>query len=142
MANLRIGLVLSPEGGALKTMLTPFKMGMGGNISDGSMYWSWISIEDLLSAVLFILNNRSLKGAVNLVSTEPVRNKDFTKILGKVLSRPTVLPVPAFLIKLLLGEFGEEALLASTRVLPKKLTDAGFEFDNTDLENTLSKMLI
>ena len=82
------------------------------------------------------MNNKSLKGAVNIVSPEPVRNKEFTKTLGKVLSRPTILPVPAFIIKILLGEFGEEALLASTRVIPKKLTDAGFEFKYSDLEKS------
>ena len=141
VVNLRIGLVLSPEGGALNKMLTPFRLGLGGNISDGNMYWSWISLEDLLSSVNFILNNKSIKGAVNLVSTNPVRNKEFTKILGKVLSRPTVLPVPGFIIKNLLGEFGKEALLASARVIPKKLIDSGFNFSDTNLEITLKEMI-
>ena len=141
VVNLRIGLVLSKNGGALEKMLTPFRFGLGGNIGNGNMYWSWISLNDLLSAVLFILNNRSIKGAVNMVSEHPLRNKEFTKILGKVLSRPTVLPVPTFLIKTLLGEFGDEALLASTRVIPKKLIDAGFNFKDSDLEKTLTGML-
>jgi len=141
VVNLRIGLVLSGKGGALKKMLTPFRFGLGGNISDGNMYWSWISIDDLLSAVLFILNNKSVKGAVNLVSTSPIRNKEFTKTLGRVLSRPTFLPVPAIIIKTILGEFGNEALLSSTRVIPKKLLDSGFSFLHTDLERTLKEII-
>lgn len=141
VVNLRIGLVLSKDGGALKKMITPFRFGLGGNIADGNMYWSWITLDDLMSAVLFIINNKSIKGAVNMVSEKPLKNKEFTKILGKVLSRPTVLPVPSFIIKTLLGEFGDEALLASTRVVPKKLTDAGFKFGDKDLEKTLSDML-
>jgi len=141
VVNLRIGLVLSAKGGALKKMLTPFRLCLGGNISDGNMYWSWISIDDLLSSVYFILNKNSLKGAVNIVSNNPLKNKEFTKILGKVLSRPTVFPIPAFIIKNILGEFGNEALLASTRVIPKKLIDAGYKFSHTDLESTLKEII-
>ncbi len=139
--NLRIGLVLSGKGGALKKMLTPFKLGLGGNISDGNMYLSWISIDDLLSSVLYIINTKSIKGAVNIVSTKPVKNKEFTKVLGRVLSRPTLIPIPAILIKTFLGEFGKEALLASTRVIPKKLSDSGFTFLNTDLKSTLEELI-
>ena len=139
--NFRIGLVLSEKGGALKKMLTPFRFGLGGNISDGNMYWSWISLDDLLSAVLFILNKKTIKGAVNIVSPKPVKNKEFTKVLGNVLSRPTVIPVPRFIINTFLGEFGDEALLASTRVIPKKLTDAGFSFKDKDLHDVLLDMV-
>ena len=141
VVNMRIGLVLSAKGGALPKMLTPFRLCLGGNISDGNLYWSWISLDDLLSSVYYILNNKSLKGAVNIVSTNPLKNKEFTKILGSVLSRPTVFPVPAIIIKLLLGEFGNEALLASTRVIPKKLSDSGFSFLHTDLETTLKEII-
>lgn len=141
VVNLRIGLVLSGNGGALKKMIRLFRLGLGGNIADGSMYWSWISLDDLVSSVLFILNNKVIDGPVNIVSNNSLKNKDFTKILGKVLSRPTILPVPAIIIKKLLGEFGEETLLASTRVIPQKLIDSGFEFLHTDLEKTLKDIL-
>lgn len=141
VVNLRIGLVLSEKGGALTKMLTPFRMGVGGNIGDGEMYWSWISLQDLLSAVLFIIKNNKIEGPVNIVSTNSLKNKEFTKILGKVLSRPTLLPVPSFFIKTILGEFGREALLASTRVVPEKLLNSGFEFTHTDLQSTLYEIL-
>jgi len=141
VVNLRIGLVLSGNGGALKKMIRPFRLGLGGNIADGSMYWSWISLDDLVSSVLFILNDKTIEGPVNIVSNNSLKNKDFTKILGKVLSRPTILPVPAILIKTFLGEFGNEALLASTRVIPRKLLDSGFSFLHTDLESTLKEII-
>lgn len=131
--SLRIGLVLSKKGGALKQMLVPFKMGFGGNIGDGNQYWSWITIYDLVRSIDFIITNDSIVGPVNLVSPEPIKNKDFSKTLGKVLNRPAILPVPAFAIKSIFGEMGREALLAGSRVLPKKLLDNGFKFSHTDL---------
>jgi len=141
VVNIRIGLVLSKEGGALSKMLTPFKLGLGGKIADGNMYWSWIALDDILSSIEFILKNDSIKGAVNLVSKNPLKNNEFTHILGSVINRPTFLPVPKLFIEYLLGDMGRELLLASTRVVPKKLLESGYTFKYTELKNTLEDLL-
>jgi len=141
VVNIRIGLVLSKDGGALSKMLTPFKLGLGGKIADGKMYWSWIALDDILASIEFILRNDNIKGAVNLVSTNPLKNNEFTHILGNVINRPTFLPVPKLFIEYLLGDMGREALLASTRVVPKKLLDNGYKFKYTDLKKTLKYLL-
>lgn len=124
---LRIGIVLSREGGALRKMLTPFKMGLGGVIGTGRQYMSWIAIDDLVRIVDYALSH-PLHGAVNAVSPSPVTNREFTKTLGAVLHRPTVLPLPAFAVNLLLGEMGQELLLSSQRVLPDRLQQSGYVF--------------
>jgi len=141
VVNIRIGLVLSKDGGALSKMLTPFKLGLGGKIADGKMYWSWIALDDILASIEFILRNDNIKGAVNLVSTNPLKNNEFTHILGNVINRPTFLPVPKLFIEYLLGDMGREALLASTRVVPKKLLDNGYKFKYTELKKTLKYLL-
>jgi len=141
VVNIRIGLVLSKEGGALSKMLTPFKLGLGGKIADGNMYWSWIALDDILSSIEFILKNDSIKGAVNLVSKNPLKNNEFTHILGSVINRPTFLPVPKLFIEYLLGDMGRELLLASTRVVPTKLLESGYTFKYTELKNTLEDLL-
>lgn len=141
VVNLRFGLVLSKSGGALSKMLTPFKLGIGGRIGDGNMYWSWISINDLLSAIEYIIEHNDIQGPVNMVSPNPVKNYEFTKILGDVLSRPTLISLPRFVIETLLGEMGREALLASTRVVPKKLHEHGFKFRNKELKSTFEEIL-
>jgi uncharacterized protein (TIGR01777 family) len=138
---LRIGVVLAKDGGALEKMLTPFKFGVGGTVGSGKQWMSWIALEDLIRIVHFALENENLKGAINAVAPNPVTNEEFTDTLGKVLHRPTVLPVPEFAIKLLFGEMGETLLLQGTRVLPKKLTDNNFEFQFTDLENAMKNAL-
>jgi len=102
---------------------------------------SWIALDDLIKIVLFVLENENLRGAVNAVAPNPVTNREFTETLGKVLHRPTVLPVPAFAIKLLFGEMGETLLLQGTRVLPKKLADANFDFQFTNLEEAMKDVL-
>ena len=139
--NLRIGVVLSTEGGALKEMLTPFKLGSGGVLGSGRQYFSWIALEDLLRAIQFVLSNDSLAGPVNLVSPNPVTNREFTKTLGRVLSRPTVLPMPAFAARLVFGEMAEALLLASTRVIPVKLQNAGFTYHYPEIEPALRAIL-
>jgi uncharacterized protein (TIGR01777 family) len=138
---LRIGVVLAKDGGALEKMLTPFKFGVGGTIGSGRQWMSWIAIDDLINIIHFALENESLRGAVNTVAPNPVTNQEFTETLGKVLHRPTVLPVPEFAIKLLFGEMGETLLLQGTRVLPKKLVDNGFEFEFANLETAMKDVL-
>ena len=138
---LRIGVVLAKDGGALEKMLTPFKFGVGGTIGSGKQYMSWIALDDLIKMIHFVLENESLRGAVNAVAPHAVTNAEFTKTLGKVLNRPTFLPVPEFAVKMLFGEMGETLLLESTRVMPKKLLDAGFEFEFPNLEAAMKHVL-
>jgi uncharacterized protein (TIGR01777 family) len=134
VANLRIGIVLSREGGALRKMLLPFKLGAGGVIGGGSQWWSWIALDDLVRAMLFVLTNESLQGPVNGTAPYPVTNREFTKTLGKVLARPTIFPMPAFAARLALGEMANGLLLASARVLPRRLKESGFKFQFSELE--------
>lgn len=137
----RIGVVLSKDGGALEKMLTPFKFGVGGTIGSGEQWMSWIAIDDLIRIFHFVIEDENLKGAVNAAAPNPVRNEEFTDTLGKVLSRPTILPVPAFGIKLLFGEMGEKLLLEGCRVIPQKLLDAEFEFEYPNLKEALRHVL-
>jgi len=138
---LRIGVVLAKDGGALEKMLTPFKFGVGGTIGSGKQYMSWIALDDLVKMIHFALENKTLSGAVNAVAPNAVTNAEFTKTLGKVLSRPTFLPVPEFAIKTLFGEMGETLLLEGARVCPQKLLDAKFNFDFPNLEDAMKHAL-
>ncbi len=140
-ANLRVGVVLSPTGGALKKMLAPFKLGGGGILGNGRQYFSWITLDDVVRAIQFVVESDSLAGPVNLVTPYPVTNREFTKTLGRVLSRPTVLPMPAFAARLLFGEMADAALLASSRVVPSSLTNAGFSYLYPQLEPALRHLL-
>jgi hypothetical protein len=139
--NLRTGIVLSTHGGALKQMLLPFRLGLGGKVGSGGQWWSWIHIEDFVAAFQHIVDNISMIGPVNMTAPNPVTSAEFTKTLAKTLKRPAVLPLPAFAAKLALGEFAEEGLLASARVQSKKLTEAGFKFAFPDLEAALKNLL-
>ena len=141
VANIRFGMVLSSKGGALKKMLLPFKIGLGGVIGNGQQYISWITINDVVGIVNYIIKNEDLQGPINVVSPNPVTNYNFTKILGEKLNRPTLFPLPAFLAKILLGEMAKELLLSSTKVTPRKLQKSGYIFKNTTLENAFEKML-
>jgi uncharacterized protein (TIGR01777 family) len=142
LVYLRTGIVLSKNGGALAKMLTPFKLGLGGRIGSGKQFMSWISLDDEVAAILFCLGNKNITGPVNLVSPHPVRNEEFTKTLGNVLSRPTLFPLPAFAAKLLLGQqMAEELLLASQRVLPNQLQMSGFSFQYPLLHDALQHEL-
>lgn len=134
---LRTGIVLSKDGGALATMLTPFKFGLGGVIGDGKQWMSWISLEDHIEAINFALENENIRGAVNSVSPHPVTNQEFTKVMGDVLYRPTFIPVPEFAVHLAFGEMGEALLLDSMKVMPKRLLDAGFKFKFPDLKKAI-----
>ncbi|HEY0429785.1 MAG TPA: TIGR01777 family oxidoreductase [Pyrinomonadaceae bacterium] len=137
----RIGIVLARNGGALKEMLTPFKFGVGGRIGSGKQWMSWIALEDLIRIIHFALENENIEGAINAVAPNPATNEEFTSTLGRVLHRPTILPVPEFAIKLMFGEMGETLLLQGQRVLPKRLQDAGFEFKFANLEDAMKEVL-
>lgn len=133
----RLGIVLSPDGGALGKMLPIFSLGAGGKIGSGRQWMSWISRTDTLRALEFLVTSESVEGAVNLTAPAPVTNAEFTSILGQALHRPTIAPVPEFAIKLLYGEMGEATVIEGQKVLPKKLLDAGFEFSHRTLEAAL-----
>ncbi|MXY84792.1 MAG: TIGR01777 family protein [Gemmatimonadetes bacterium] len=141
VVQARLGIVLSRRGGALAKMLLPFRLGMGGKIGDGQQYVSWISLEDAVAALVYAVENDALRGPVNLTAPQPVTNAELTRTLGRVLRRPTLLPLPAFAAKLVLGELAEEALLASQRVRPKRLLEAGFESAHPELEGALRHAL-
>ncbi len=136
--STRFGIILSDRGGALKPMLIPFRLGLGGKIGDGRQYMSWVTLDDVLSAIEFCQTHAEVSGPVSVSSPNPVTNAEFTKTLAKVLQRPAVLPLPAFLLRALPGNMGEEMLLASTRVLPRKLSELGFGFQHPSLEPALS----
>jgi uncharacterized protein (TIGR01777 family) len=139
--NLRFGPILAREGGMLAKLLTPFKMGMGGKVGSGKQYISWVAIDDAVAAIKLALTDESIRGPLNIVSPNPVTNEEFTKTLGHVLSRPTALAMPAFAVRLAFGEMADEMLLTSQRVIPKKLNDAGYEFQQPELEGALRKHL-
>ena len=140
-AFLRTGIVLSAEGGALKQMLPPFRMGLGGKIGSGRQWMSWIDLHDEIGAIRHILTNDSLRGPVNSVSPHPVTNAEFTKTLASVLSRPAIFPMPAFAARLVFGQMGDELLLGSQRVEPAKLLASGYAFQKPDLRLALSAIL-
>ena len=139
--NMRVGIVLSPKGSALGKMLPIFQLGGGGILGNGKQYMSWIAIDDLIGALYHAINTPSLSGPVNATAPSPATNSEFTKVLGKVLWRPTIAPVPGFGVKMLFGEMGETLLLGSTRVLPKALIDSGYQFLFPDLEGALRHVL-
>jgi uncharacterized protein len=141
VVNLRLGVVLSLRGGALAQMLTPFKLGVGGAIGSGRQYFSWITLDDLVSAIGFALRTAALSGPVNAVAPQPVTNREFTKTLGRVLGRPTVLPMPAFAARLAFGEMADEMLLSGVRVEPRVLLTSGFKFQFPELEPALRHLL-
>ena len=141
--QIRTGIVLSPKGGALGKMLTPFKMGVGGKIGNGQQWMSWIDVQDMIGAIHHIVKNELLQGPVNMVAPHPVTNAEFTKTLASGLSRPAIFPVPGFVVKLAFGEMGETVLLGSQRVEPAQLVASGYPFRFSDLrvslENTLKR---
>lgn len=141
VVNARFGIVLSASGGALAKMLLPFRLGLGGAIGSGKQYMSWVGIDDVVEMIQYLILNESIRGPVNLVSPNAVTNREFTETLGRAVHRPTVLPVPAFAARLLLGEMANELLLASTRVAPKKLIDSGYRFRHCRLGAALEHLL-
>jgi uncharacterized protein (TIGR01777 family) len=138
---MRTGIVLTAAGGALGKMLTPFKMGMGGKIGDGQQWMSWIDVQDMVGAIHHILKSDLLQGPVNMVAPKPVTNTEFTQTLASVLSRPAILPMPAFVVKLAFGEMGETVLLGSQRVEPAQLVTSGYPFRFSSLRTSLENIL-
>jgi uncharacterized protein (TIGR01777 family) len=138
---LRTGIVLGKGGGALRKMLLPFKMGLGGKIGNGKQWMSWIHLNDLVGIILYCMEHENLKGGVNGTSPYPVINKEFTNTLGKVLQRPTFLTMPGIAVKLLMGQMGEELLLSGKKILPTKVIEAGYKFQYPRLEEALVNVL-
>ncbi|MDF7798755.1 TIGR01777 family oxidoreductase [Pontiellaceae bacterium B1224] len=141
VVHIRTGIVLDAKGGALHKMLPPFKMGGGGILGNGKQYMSWISLADMVNAILFIISNPNIKGPVNLVSPKAVINYKFTKELGTALHRPTVIPLPSFAARILFGEMADALLLSSTRVEPVKLLENGYKFKHADIASALKDIL-
>ncbi len=141
VVHLRTGLVISPTGGLLPRILPLFRWGLGGPIGSGRQYMSWIAVEDLVGAILHLLTSEGVTGPVNIVAPHPVTNREFTRTLGRVISRPTPFPVPAFALRVLFGEMADEALLAGARVEPAKLRASGYTFQFPDLEPALRALL-
>ena len=139
--NTRFGIVLSAAGGALKKMLPPFRLGLGGNMGNGRQWMSWIDLQDAVRAILHILQTASLQGPVNLAGPNPVSNAEFSKTLASVLRRPAIFPMPAFAAHLLFGQMADELLLASQRVEPEKLLASGFAFQRPNLRQSLQALL-
>lgn len=141
VVSLRIGVVLSPRGGALALMLPAFKLGVAGKIGSGRQYMSWIALHDLVDVIHHALATESLQGPVNAVAPHSVTNAEFTKTLGRVLGRPTIVPMPAFAARLVFGEMANELLLASARVEPARLKATGYLFRTPDLAGALRQLL-
>ena len=140
VVNFRQGMVLAKEGGALARMLLPFKLGVGGRVGSGKQWWTWVAIDDVTAAYGFVLGHE-IDGVVNLAAPNPVTNAQFADALGKALGRPTILPTPAFAIRALFGEMGEDVLLCGRRALPARLIEAGFTFSAPTIETALSHVL-
>jgi uncharacterized protein (TIGR01777 family) len=141
VATMRIGMVLSGAGGALPALVRPFRLGLGGPLGNGRQYMSWIAIADLVGALTHAIDRDDLSGPINAVAPHTVTNTEFTRTLGRVLHRPTLLPTPAFALRLLLGEMADELLLASARAEPARLLASGFAFRYPTLEGALRQAL-
>ncbi len=139
VVTIRIGLVLGKEGGAMARMLPIFKLGAGGNLGNGKQWMPWIHVKDLARLFVFAAEHDTLSGPVNGSAPNPVRNRDFTRAVGRSVRRPTLFPAPAFALRLAVGEFAE-VLLASQRVLPRAAQDAGFEFRYSNIDAALAEL--
>jgi uncharacterized protein (TIGR01777 family) len=140
--NLRFGMVLAKDGGALAKLLPIFRLGLGGRLGSGDQWTSWITLEDLISVIERALFDRDLKGQINAVSPNPVTNREFTRILGRVLHRPAVFALPAALLRAVKGDMVDSLLLASARVKPSRLLEIGFRFQYPDLETALRNTIL
>jgi hypothetical protein len=141
LVNMRLGIVLAPDGGALSRMLPVFRLGLGGGMGSGRQYWSWIAIDDAISAIYHSLVSDGLRGPVNFTAPGPVPNSEFAEVLGDALARPAIFRVPAFALRLLLGDMADEALLASARAVPSRLLGSGFQFRYPDIKSALEHLL-
>jgi hypothetical protein len=142
VVNLRFGIVLSGDGGALTKMLWPFRMGVGGIVGDGRQFWSWVAIEDVIGTIQYGLSTEWAHGPMNVVSPNAVTNQEFTKTLGRVLGRPTIFPMPGLAARVVFGEMAETLLLASARVQPIRLEGSGYRFRFPVLETTLRHLVL
>jgi uncharacterized protein (TIGR01777 family) len=133
----RIGVVLGKDGGALKQMLLPFKLGLGGRVGNGRQWFSWIALSDMIDLLIFAMETNPLSGPINATAPEPVTNLHFTRVLAYVLNRPAYVPVPRFVLRALPGNMADEALLASERVIPQKALEAGFKFSHSQVMDAL-----
>jgi len=134
---LRFGVVLAADGGALQKMMLPFRFGAGGPVGSGKQWMSWVDRDDLLSAIQWALDRESVRGTYNVTAPDPVRNRDFAKILGRVMHRPSIMPAPAFALRLAFGDMAGEVLLGGQRVLPRRAQSEGFRFTYSELEPAL-----
>jgi uncharacterized protein (TIGR01777 family) len=141
VAHLRLGVILSSSGGALAKMLPAFQFGAGGPIGNGQQWFSWIALDDLLSGIEHLLHRDDVRGPVNMTAPNPARQRDFARCLGKVLGRPSIAPLPRFVVEALFGEMGKETVLEGLAVRPDRLQEAGFEFAYGDLESALRHTL-
>jgi uncharacterized protein (TIGR01777 family) len=141
VAHMRFGVALAGHDGALAKILPLFRMGLGGRLGSGKQWMSWIALSDLVAGVSFVLDSSEISGAVNLTSPQPVTNAEFTRVLGRVLHRPAVLPAPVFALRLMLGPMADEALMLSTRVVPAKLLNAGFGFEYPEILGALRAVI-
>jgi len=137
----RFGIILAREGGALPKMLTPFKLGLGGRLGSGKQWMSWVTLEDAVGILRFVIENAPLRGAINVVSPQPLQNAAFTKALAKAMHRPALFPAPAFALRLALGEMADALLLSSQRVLPQVLEKTGYQFVHSDLSTALKNLV-
>ena len=137
----RFGIVLSPSGGALAKMLLPFRLGLGGRVGSGRQWWSWVALDDVIGAIEYAMKTSTLAGPLNVVSPNPVTNREFTTSLASALSRPALFPMPAFAARAALGQMADELLLASQRVEPAKLRASGYRFRRPDLDMALAAIL-
>jgi len=137
----RFGIILAREGGALAKMLTPFKLGVGGRLGSGKQWMSWVTLEDVVAILRFAIENATVRGAINIVSPQPLQNAEFTKVLAKAVHRPALFPAPAFALRLALGEMADALLLSSQRVAPQALEKLGYRFLHADLKPALAAVL-
>jgi uncharacterized protein (TIGR01777 family) len=137
----RFGIILAQEGGALAKMLLPFKLGAGGRLGSGKQWMSWVALDDVVGILRLGIENASMRGAINVVAPQPVRNEEFTKVLAKILHRPALFPAPAFALRLALGEMADALLLSSQRVVPQALEKLGYRFLHEDLNSALTALL-
>ncbi|MCX7818790.1 MAG: TIGR01777 family oxidoreductase [Kiritimatiellae bacterium] len=141
VVQLRFGVVLSPKGGALARMLPLFRLGLGGPIGSGRQWMSWVSLDDAVRAIRFVIAKEGLRGPVNVTAPHPVMQREFAAALGRALRRPAVLPTPAWALRLVLGEMADALLLRGSRVLPRRLLEAGFQFAHPALRHALAALL-
>jgi len=139
--NARFGVILSKDGGALKKMLTPFRLGAGGEVGNGKQWLSWIALDDVIGVLKYAVATTSLNGPVNVVAPNPVTNAEFTKALGQALARPTLFPMPEFAARLFFGEMADALLLSSQRVEPERLEHVNYDFKYPDLKTALAHLL-